>query len=91
MNAQFIYSPDNWWQGAQIQIVTSYNYFLTGTLENDGGGNVDINIGGNISSRNTWDVTYQKNVDVDLNSFRRDVDSGLENDWNIFVNATGYF
>jgi hypothetical protein len=88
---QFVFSPDNWWQGAQIQITPSYNYFLTGTLENDGGGNIDVNIGGNISTRTTWDVTYQKNVDVDLNSFRRDTTSGLENDWNVFVNVTGYF
>jgi hypothetical protein len=91
VNAQLIYSPAEWWQGAQIQIVPSYNYFLGGTLKNDGSGNIDINIGGNISNRTTWDITFQENFDVDLNSFRRGVDSGLENDWNVFVNATGYF
>lgn len=91
LSGQFIYSPDHWWMGAQIQIIPEYKYFLTGSLQNEGSGSVDINIGGNLSNTVVWDVTYQKNVDVDLNSHRSGVDTGLENDWNIFANLTMYF
>lgn len=91
VNAQFIYSPSNWWQGAQIQIIPDYKYFLTGSLDGEGSGNLDFNIGGNFTNTVTWDATYQKNFDVDLNSHRRGMDTGLENDWNVFFNVTTYF
>ena len=91
VNAQFIYSPSNWWQGAQIQIIPAYKYFLTGSLQNEGSGNFDFNIGGNFSNTITWDATLQKNFDVDLSSHRRGKDTGLENDWNVFFNVNSYF
>ena len=91
VSAQFIYSPDNWWQGAQIQIIPDYKYFFTGFLKNEGSGTLDVNIGGNFSNTIVWDFTAQKNFDVDLSSLRRGVDTGLENDWNVFFNVTSYF
>ena len=88
---QLIYSPDNWWQGAQIQIVPTMNFFVSGELKDNFAGNVDINIGGNISQRMTWDLIYQTNLDVDLKTYRRGEDTGLQNDWNVFFNLTSYF
>ena len=88
-DAQIIYNPD-WWPGSQIRILSAYNYFVDGELEGEGSGNIDINIGGEINSSTMWDITVQKNVDKDLNSFRRGHDSGLENDFNVFLNVTRY-
>ena len=38
-----------------------------------------------------WDVTGQKNYDLDLRSLNRGAHTGLKNDWNIFINVTTYF
>jgi len=89
--AQFIYSPDHWWPGAQVRIVPGYTYWAAGELEGDGSGELEINVGGNIKPTVTWDVTAQKNFDKDLKSLRREPSTDLENDWNIFLNLANYF
>lgn len=90
-DAQLIYSNEDWWPGAQVRLIPVYTYFLTGELDGEGSGNFDINIGGQFTSTLTWDFTYQKNVDKDLKSFRRDETGDIENDWNVFFNVTRYF
>jgi hypothetical protein len=89
--AQFIYSPDNWWPGAQVRIIPGYIYWVAGELEGDGSGELEVNVGGNISPTVTWDVTAHKNFDTDLKSLRREPSNNLENDWNVFVNVAVYF
>ena len=86
----FVYAA-NWWEGSFIQIWPSYTYFIDGELKKDGSGNLDIITGGNITDTLMWDLTYQKNFDVDLLSFRRGPDTGVTNDQNIFLNITTYF
>jgi len=90
-NAQFIYSPDNWWPGAQVRIIPGYIYWAAGELEGEGSGELEINVGGNFTPTMTWDITAQKNFDKDLKSLRREPSNNLENDWNIFFNAALYF
>ena len=89
--AQFIYDNENWWPGAQVRVIPSYTYFVSGELKDEGSGNVEINVGGEFAPTLMWDVTVQKNFDVYLNSFRRGPKEELENDWNIFFNVTSYF
>ncbi|MEH6569178.1 MAG: hypothetical protein V7709_08890 [Halioglobus sp.] len=89
-DAQIIYNPD-WWPGSQLRILPAYSYFVDGDLEDEGSGNLDINIGGEFNSSTMWDLTAQKNFDKDLTSYRRGRDTGLENDWNVFFNVTRYF
>jgi len=36
-------------------------------------------------------MAYQSNHQLDLQGFRRGVDTGLKNDWNVFFNVTTYF
>ena len=91
VTCQFVFSPDNWWPGAQVQITPSYTYFVAGELENEGSGYIEINVGGQFTPTVMWDITGHKNVDKDLRSLRRGPSSALENDWNIFLNATAYF
>jgi hypothetical protein len=91
VTAQFIYDNENWWPGAQVRIVPTYTYFLAGELQNDGSGNVEVNVGGEITPTVMWDVTAQKNFDVDLQSYRRGPGEELENDFNVFLNVTTYF
>ena len=90
-DAQLIYNNDNWWPGAQVRFIPAYNRFFTGELDNEGSGNFDINVGGDITSTVVWDITYQINLDKDLKTFRRGKDTELENDWNVFFNVTSYF
>ena len=90
-DAQIIYNNEDWWPGAQIRLMPAYNYFLTGELDGEGSGNLDINIGGAITPTLMWDVTWQKNFDKDLHTFRRDRLAEIENDWNLFFNVTRYF
>jgi hypothetical protein len=82
---------DDWWDGGYLSIWPGYSYFLSGDLKNDGSGNLDISLGGDITPTILWMLTYQKNYDVDLKTFRRDRDSGLVNDQNIFFQVTSYF
>lgn len=92
VNAQFVYSPTNWWPGAQMQIIPQYTYFVTSDLKADGSGTLEINVGGQITSTIMWDITGQKFYDLDLKSLRSDVlDPELKNDWNVFLNVTTYF
>jgi hypothetical protein len=86
-----VYVPDKWWPDAYVQLWPNYTYFFAGDLKDEGTGNIDIITGGQITSTVLWSVTFQKNVDVDLNSFRRGRDTGLKNDWNAFFNITTYF
>lgn len=90
-NAQFIYSPDSWWPGAQLRIIPGYIYWAAGELEGEGSGELEINVGGNISPTITWDVTTSANFDKDLKSLRRGPSGELENDWNVFFNIAVYF
>jgi hypothetical protein len=91
VSAQFIYDNEDWWPGAQVRLIPTYTYFVAGELEDEGAGNIEVNVGGQITPTLMWDVTAQKNVDVDLRSFRREPSRDLENDWNIFFNVTSYF
>ena len=87
-----VYTPD-WWEGSYVQIWPGYTYFVSGELadQGQGAGNLDLTTGGSITEKIWWAVTYQKNFDVDLKSFRRGEDTGLVNDQNIFFNVTTYF
>lgn len=87
----FVYSTEKWWPGAQVQLMLDYKYFLSGSLEGEGDATVEVNVGGEITPTIMWDVTGQKNFKLDLTSLRRGVDTGLKNDWNIFLNVTAYF
>jgi len=91
ITAQFIYDNENWWPGAQVRLIPTYTYFMTGELEDEGSGNLEINVGGEFTPTVMWDITAQKNFDVDLHSFRRGPSEELENDWNMFFNVTSYF
>jgi hypothetical protein len=92
VNAQFIYSPDHWWPGAQIQIIPQYTKFLTGKLDGEGSGTFEVNIGGQITPTVMWDTTFSKNLGLDLKSLSRDIfEPDLENDWNVFFSLTSYF
>ena len=87
-----VFSPD-WWEGSYVQIWPGYTYFVSGELadQGQGAGNLDLTTGGSISEKIWWAMTYQKNFDVDLKSFRHGEDTGLINDQNIFFNVTTYF
>ena len=91
VTAQLIYDNEAWWPGAQVRIVPTYTYFVAGELKNEGSGNLEINVGGEITSTVMWDVTAAKNFDIDLRSFSRGPSEDLENDWNVFFNVTTYF
>lgn len=86
-----VYSPDNWWQGAFVQFWPNYVRFVSGDLKGEGSGNMDISLGGQITPKVFWGLTYQKNLDKDLKTLRRDRDAGLSNDQNVFFNITTYF
>ncbi|HRI93389.1 MAG TPA: hypothetical protein PLS93_17315 [Accumulibacter sp.] len=86
-----VYSPDNWWDGAYVQFWGGYTRFVSGNLSGEGAGHMDITIAGKITPTVTWTLLAQKNVDVDLQSYRRDANSGLKNDWNAFLFFTTYF
>ena len=85
-----VYVPD-WWDGSYVQIWPGYTYFVNGDLKKEGSGNLDITTGGAITDTVWWSLVYQKNFDVDLKSFRRGADTGLNSDQNIFLNITTYF
>ena len=91
VSPRLVYSPENWWPGAQVQLVPDYKYFLSGDLDGEGDVTVEVNVGGEFTPTVMWDITAQKNYKLDLTSHRRGVDTGLENDWNIFINVTTYF
>ncbi len=85
-----VYSP-KWWPGSYVQIWPAYTYFVGGELKDEGSGNLDVTTGGSITPTVMWAVTLQKNLDVDLNSFRWGENTGAKNDWNVFFNITRYF
>jgi len=91
MSPMLAFTPGNWWNGAFLQIWPNYTWFVSGELENEGAGNIDINLGGSISPTLIWTLTAQKNVDIDLRSFRRGPTTGLTNDYNFFFNVNKYF
>jgi hypothetical protein len=89
-DAQLIYNAD-WWPGAQLRLIPAYSYFLTGELDGEGSGSIQINTGGEFTPTLMWDVTVSKQFDKDLNAFRRGEDTGFESDWDVFFNVTSYF
>ena len=91
ISPNFVFSTDRWWPGAQMQFMLDYKYFLSGDLDGEGDATVEVNIGGEITPTIMWDVTTQKNFKLDLKSLKRGIDTGLKNDWNIFLNVTTYF
>jgi hypothetical protein len=91
VSAQFVYDNEDWWPGAQVKLVPTYTYFVAGELEDEGSGLLEVNIGGEVTPTVMWDITAEKNFDVDLRSFSREPDEELKNDWNFFFNVTAYF
>ena len=92
ITSQFVWDPKGLWPGAQFRIIPTYTYFVAGDLQNDGSGQLELNVGGEFTSTLMWDITFEKNFDVDLNSYRGSIyDSELENDWSLFFNVTMYF
>ena len=91
VNAQFIYSNDDWWPGAQVRIIPDYKYIVSGDLDGEGDGTLELNVGGEFTPTVMWDVTGEINFDEDFHSLQRGVETGLKNDWNVFFNVTTYF
>lgn len=85
-----VYSAD-WWTGSYLQIWPNYTRFFTDELAGEGAGNFDVTTGGSITPKLLWSVTVQKNLDKDLNAFRRGRGTGVKNDWNMYFNITSYF
>jgi len=85
-----VYSPENWWPGAYVQLWPNYTAFISGELSGEGSGNIDVITGGTITPTVLWSAIWQQNVDKDLRTFRRGEDTGLKNDWNLFFNITTY-
>jgi hypothetical protein len=88
INAQFIYSNEDWWPGAQVRIIPDYKYIVTGDLDGEGDGTIELNVGGEFTRTVMWDITGEINFDEDFFSLKRGVDTGLKNDWNVFFNVT---
>ena len=44
-----------------MRIIPGYIYWAAGELKGEGSGELEINVGGNITPRVTWDVTTKKN------------------------------
>ncbi|MFV2061822.1 MAG: hypothetical protein ACC653_14140 [Gammaproteobacteria bacterium] len=86
-----VYVPGTWWEGASIQFWPSYTRFFDGVLSGEGSGNLDVTVMGKITPTLTWSLLMQQNYDKDLRTFRRDKNSALKNDWNVFMNFTSYF
>ena len=92
VTSQFIWDPEGLWPGAQFRIIPTYTYFVAGDLKRDGSGQLELNVGGEFTSTLMWDLTFEKNFDVDLNSYTGSkFDTELENDWSLFFNVTKYF
>ncbi len=91
VSPKLVYSPDGFWDGAQLQITPVYQYFLSGHLQDSGSGNLEINVGGEFTPTVMWDIVAEMNFDKDLKTLRRGRDTGLENDWSFFFNVTSYF
>ena len=88
---KFVFSTERWWPGAQIQITPNVKQFFTGDLSGDGDITLEVNVGGEFTPTVMWDFVGEKNYRLDLTSYRRGVDTGLKNDWNLFFNVTTYF
>jgi len=86
-----VYAPKNWWEGAYLQIWPTWTEFFSGNLDGEGSFNLDLITGGNITQTLLWSMTYQSNHKLDLSTYRRGVNTGLKNDWNVFFNVTSYF
>ncbi len=82
---------DDWWRGAFVSFWPTYTRFISEKLSGEGSGNFDLNVGGEITPTVFWMATLQKNFDKNLRSYKRDSDSGLTNDWNLFFQMTTYF
>ena len=88
--ALLVYSPQLW-KGCYFQLWPTYTYFLNGNLQDEGSGNVDLVAGGSFTDTVTWNLTFQQNLDIDLQAYRRGRDTGLKNDWNLFGSVSYYF
>ena len=86
-----VFTTDSLWSDAYLQLWPNYTRFISGDLSGEGSGNFDVTVGGSLTSKLFWALTYQKNFDKDLKSFSRGEDTGLENDQNVFFSITSYF
>jgi len=87
----FVYLPGNWWDGAYVQIWPNWTRFFSGNLDGEGSFALDLTTGGPITKTVMWGVTYQSNHQLDLRTYRRGGNTGLQNDWNAFFTVTSYF
>lgn len=87
----FVYSPGNWWKGAYLQIWPNWTRFFSGNLDGEGSFALDLTTGGPITKTVMWTLTYQSNHQLDLRTYRRGANTGLQNDWNAYFNVTTYF
>ncbi len=86
----FVYLPQ-WWTGSYVQIWPTYARYIEGDISGEGGANLDVSIGGNITETVLWGVTYEKNFDKDFSTLKHGVETGYGNDWNLFANISVYF
>ena len=81
----------DWWEGAFVQFWPGYTRFFSGDLSGEGGANIDLHIGGELAPMTIMMLSLQKNLDKNLSSLPRGSETGLVNDWNVFLNLTTYF
>lgn len=85
------YKPGSLWRGAYFKLKPSYSYGVSQTIDGEASGNLEASIGGSFSGAFWWDVQGRKFLEQDLDRFTEGRESGLADDWSLYVSFTYFF
>ncbi|MBK1791362.1 hypothetical protein [Persicirhabdus sediminis] len=86
-----IFRPYQMWQGGYVEVVPRFKSFFTGNLSGETATTLEINTGGNITQTFMWTCGFQKNFNVDLETYRHGRYTSPKNDWRLNLGLTKSF
>ena len=84
------YKPGTLWDGAYFKVKPSVSYGVSNAIDGQLGANVEASLGGAFSKRFWWDVQWRTFLEQDLDLVTEGRESGLADDWSLFLSFT-YF
>ncbi len=82
--------PDAW-NGAFVQFWPKYNSFLWGNLEGNGGGSIEVVVGGKFTDSLVWKFSYDATFDKDFKAYKHDEGFAAKADQSFYFRIESYF
>lgn len=85
------YKPGTLWTGAYFKLKPSVSYGLSDEIQDQGAANLEASVGGAFSRVLWWDIQARTFLEKELDRETEGRESGVADDWSLYLSLTYFF